>query len=353
MPACYLGPDKHVATDRSEAGILASAADAATSETAAQGMQEDAAAVDAGVPDAGCTSNLACPLSAPACISGSCLPCTLHEECAHLPGTPACGPGGACVACTPDQKSACAPPTPACDVTQNACVECVDHADCALPDRASCSPRHECSPCSSDTECARFGKVCETSSGLCVQCRPTTEEADCRSDKSCDPATADCAGTACDPKRNVCTQTLRASLQVCSPCLTDSECAADHHCVPLFFGADAEREELGGFCMKLNASGCEEPFRAPAIEGRASLSGRTGEAYCGIDEMLTSCPAILALQADKDCLDGMATSCEAPGALCKTVNSGANKCTYSCLSNRDCIRGAPCRGPAGETHCGG
>jgi hypothetical protein len=360
ITGCYLGPEKHRADETTPADAGQLEFDAAT-EAASQNdvnapSQEAGSGVDSGwvLPvDAGCVSNLACPASAPACVNGDCVACRQHGDCTSFPGTPACGPTGACVTCTADQKAVCAAPTPACDSAKNSCVECVTGSDCTTQERAACSAEHTCAPCKADTECARFGKVCETSSGVCVQCRPTTEEADCRTDKTCEPGAADCAGTACDPKRNVCTTTLRGSLQVCAPCVSDTECASGHHCVPLSFGVEASTKALGGFCMKLNAQGCEEPFRAPAIEGRTSLSGRTAQSYCGIDETLTSCPAITALQEDRDCTDGMATSCNAPGALCKTVNSGANKCTYSCLSNRDCIRGAPCRGPAGETYCGG
>jgi len=343
LASCYLSPDTHPEHDESAAP--AGAVDAAVPSGRDAGTLEP--------PDTRCRDDQACPAQAPICRDRSCARCTQHADCSRFPETPACGPEGACVACAGDQKSLCAGSTPACDPATSQCVQCVDDADCPVPERAACTAGRTCGLCTDDADCARFGFVCEAESGTCVACRPATEQVDCRIDKTCNPATTRCAATACDPVRKSCTSNTLGSLSICRACVSDSECATDHRCIPLFFGPTTARQELGGFCMKIGSTGCAEPFRAPPIDGRTSLSGRAPEPYCGINETLTSCPAILALDDDKDCPGGMASSCDAPGARCAAVNLGPNECTYACTNNRECPVSAPCNGPAGAMYCGG
>lgn len=343
---CYLSPDKMEQLDSFEAG--ASAVDAGFSIDA--GLSADAAAPDAGPVDAGCGPTQLCPASAPLCTSGLCVACTSHDQCAAFANTPACGPSGACVTCASDQKRACTGASPACDPKTNACVACVEDGDCTSDQNAACQPDRACGLCTEDAECSRFGKVCDSRKGSCVWCRPESEESDCRTDKTCDAKTADCAGTACDPKTLTCGTKARATVATCSTCVSDSECVASHRCIPLFFGEGDAKKALGGHCMKQAASGCARPYGTPI--SRESLSGKAAENYCGLSEAVSTCEARAALVENKTCT-GADDSCGVTGGRCKTVNFIANSCTYSCRSALDCPAEIPCGGPADAMFCGG
>lgn len=342
LSGCYLSPDTHAVHDESNDPVSVPDAGSGT--------------LDGGLPlpvDAGgCTDNETCGPDASVCRDRTCTACTQHADCSRFPTTPACS-RGLCVQCTEDNKSLCTGSTPACDPASGACVQCASDKDCAFPERAACGPDRTCGVCKEDADCTRFGRVCEIGSGMCVECRPSTESTDCRTDKACDPSTTDCPGTACDPETKLCTRTPRGTLGICVACVADSECQRDHRCIPLYFGKDAGRQELGGYCMKIGATTCSEQYRAAPIEGRISLSGHAPEPYCGINEELTTCPAILALEQDRSCSDGRPQTCSALGARCAAVNFGANHCTYACVTNRECPSSAPCGGPQNATYCGG
>lgn len=354
---CYLTTDTHRVTERAdaiEAGVPLDSGERdgqmgalpdATSAIADASLVEPA---DAAV-DAGCTSAEVCSVSTPVCRAGECIACATHADCARFEDTPACGPAGACVTCTSDRNERCTGYAPTCDPAVNSCVACVADADCKTEQQPACGADRKCAVCKEDADCSRFGKVCDTKSSACVQCRPETEEADCRTDRACDAERQDCAGTACDPQLFSCTTRRRGSVALCEACVSDSECMADHRCIPMTYGADGTRTELGGFCLKVATTGCTEPFRAAAIT-RASLSGAAATAYCGINEAVTSCAAIQALRADRDCT--VVDDCDASGARCESVAFGTTKtCTYGCSSDRDCPSDVPCG--LQSMYCGG
>jgi hypothetical protein len=342
---CYLRPETTGDVSAVEAGAMA--VDAGWSMDAELAV---AAALDSGPVDAGCSSSQPCAASAPVCSSGACTPCKHHEDCAGFVDTPACGPSGACVPCATDQKRLCTGAAPACDPKTNACVGCVEDRDCPSEKSAACQPNRTCSVCSEDADCSRFGKVCDSRKGICVQCRLETEESDCRTDKACDAKMADCAGTACDPKTFTCSTKTRGTVGTCQSCVADSECVASHRCIPLFFGEGENKKTLDGYCMKQATSGCARPYGTPIV--RESLSGKTAESYCGLAEAVATCEARAALVENKPC-SGSDDSCGAPGGLCKTVNFIADSCTYACRNALDCPAQIPCGGPEDATYCGG
>jgi hypothetical protein len=186
--------------------------------------------------------------------------------------------------------------------------------------------------CTEDADCTRFGKVCEARSGACVQCRPETEAADCKT------------GTACDPKLFTCTTRQRGSVATCNECVSDSECVTDHRCIAMTFGEN--KQDLGGFCLKRFATGCSRPYVRNLP--RTSLSGAAAETYCLIDEMVNSCAAVAAFS--KTCTND--ESCGALGARCERVNGIDNSCSYSCDVIADCKTDSfPCAGA--DSYCGG
>jgi hypothetical protein len=86
----------------------------------------------------GCTMSSTCPASAPVCspaqICSSCGATGMSTECntfhtATVPPTPLCGPNGGCVECL--TKDHCDAVHKTCDLTSNACVPCVNNADCS------------------------------------------------------------------------------------------------------------------------------------------------------------------------------------------------------------------------------
>lgn len=346
VTACYLGSDKHEVDD-------VTLSDASVGDSGSvrrlDGALDATTAVDASdaTVDAGCQSDLECPLASPQCSHGDCVPCSQQNDCARFADTPNCGPSGACVVCTADHAQLCSGSTPACDPTTNACVQCVADSDCPSPTQAGCNTMtHTCEACTEDSQCTRFGDVCETKTGACVACRPETEATDCRTDKSC--TGQNCAGTACNPKTLTCGTVPRGSVTTCSPCASDSECVTDNRCIDMTFGPSMQ--DLGGFCLKQLSSGCVRGYANQPIM-RASLSGAASDTYCGVDESSNSCAAVLLAKMSKACTND--ESCGAPGARCETVNGLANTCTYSCAAAADCvITSQQCGGPAGQEYCG-
>jgi hypothetical protein len=124
---------------------------------------------------------------------------------------------------------------------------------------------------------------------------------------------------------------------------------ASHRCLPM----SHQSTPLGGYCMKL-AMNCPDGYTAPALR-RRSLSGAAEADYCGIVESRTSCDAVRALvELGTTCPDGDAASCNAEGALCEAVNSGATpRCTYACVDPIECPPLTACRGPTDAKYCGG
>jgi hypothetical protein len=355
VTGCYFSPDTHREEDNvtvGEAGVDASDATVsmgmdATLDAIVPSSDASDAGYDAGY-DAGCTADEQCPIETPQCKSGNCLPCNEPNDCARFPATPACGAKGACVVCTTDSKALCTGKTPTCDPTANSCVECIADGDCPSEAKAACQADHTCSTCTEDADCARFGKVCDARSGACVQCRPESEEADCRNDKSCDAKTATCAGTACDPKLLKCTNKQRGSVANCTSCVSDSECVADNRCIPMTFGSADSKKDLGGFCLRRFAAGCERGKQEPI--NRQSISGVPAETYCGVKENLTSCAAVAASIDSKPCTTD--ESCNAPGARCESVNT-IQTCTYGCFVAAECVDpSALCGGSVNDKYCG-
>jgi len=234
-----------------------------------------------------------------------CVPCQKDTECDNVPDADVCN-AGTCVQCTPDQRGACG------------------------EDKAVCNDQFRCVGCTADADCMRFGKVCDEPSGRCVSCTLDSEQ-------------GQCGAKSCNPQSKQCTDTTRGSVGPCRKCVADSECMTDHRCIELFFSGEAR----GGYCMK-RAADCMPPFQATPIR-RASLSGAAAEDYCGISETRTSCEAVLALSVAQTCSD--AAQCNAPGALCASINSGKT-CTYACESSLECPSGIPCGGTGSDKYCG-
>jgi hypothetical protein len=112
-----------------------------------------------------------------------------------------------------------------------------------------------------------------------------------------------------------------------------------------------------GFCLKAISGGCEQPFSI-RLQDRESLTGVRGEDYCGIDESLTTCPAVADLLLNRRCDGGKDDECFQPGGICRQVGVLENRCTYLCGLAAQCPSDAPANtcgsGDVGlAEYCGG
>jgi hypothetical protein len=296
--------------------------------------------------------------------------CMTAEDCAGEPSTPVCHPSLAvcvqcvgdddcddaacdtdtyvCVECAGDEDCAdgvcnldirqCVQclvggdcPSGECDPATNTCTGCAENTDCTATEASRCDQgTAACVACETAADCTHLDLAACTSEGVCVACTPETEADDCDA-KSCDPAT------------NTCGPHDRGTRGSCQACVSDSDCQGSRHCVPMEFPEGTPRD--GGWCLELSGS-CERPFTV--VTGpRTTLSGVTGNTYCGINEDVVTCEALKALQDDLRCdpaTEGVcfpagdeAAAIEAPGALCRTFTGLAgNRCTYQCAGTPEC-----------------
>jgi hypothetical protein len=166
--------------------------------------------------------------------AGTCVQCVIANNCTYL------GPG---LICLPDHSCGCNADTQcAGQVEGTRCVAsqcgCETSADCPLAIDGTCAPNHRCG-CGSNADCAAPDGgvpaldegVCDTATGLCVQC---VTDADCTdpNNKVCDPSThlclpcrvdADCVNNTDGP---ICGDLGQYSLGygMCG-CLVDTDCS--------------------------------------------------------------------------------------------------------------------------------
>jgi len=205
-------------------------------------------------------------------------------------------------------NNACDAGTSHCNVNTGYCVECLESAHCTDPARPACS---------SDGECG------------------------CTDD-------ADCAGKSCAALDRVCTTTDVVSVSTCEPCRTDSECVADHRCVPMYYQTALRPQ---AYCLKLQSTGCARPYGTSITRGSLS-DPDTPLQHCGIHEGTTTCEAVLDLIAATTCTPETAgEDCGDPlladDGRCETVGAFSNQCTYSCGGVDQCPVAVDC-----NVYCG-
>ena len=270
---------------------------------------------------------------------------------------PLCSDALECVQCIIDDDSYCTDQGLLCDLDSSMCVGCTGDSDCTDPAAARCD-NDVCTTCTEASQCDGvdgldpMGNVCED--GLCVDCTPETEGDSCMGNRSCNPAT------------NECTDVFVGSLDVCEPCVADSQCGEDgeasdaFRCVPMFYEMPDARfpDDETGFCLKSTEGGCEQPFSI-TLSMRPSLSDAPSDDYCGINEELATCPAVKALVDNETCEGGTPEECPQPSGLCTKVGDLENRCTYLCSDPVECkdppVPGSTCgsSGPDGDDYCGG
>ena len=231
-----------------------------------------------------------------------------------------------------------------CTADPGHCVECIDDDHCTSRDAPVCDGG-SCMPCTESLDCADHGDfpACDKDTGRCVECTEENTEA--------------CGDYSCHPEDFECTETPRQSVTICKPCLSDSECIEDHHCVPMAF--DGEPRE-SAYCLKLESTGCDMPrFQVP----RLKESVTTGELdfYCGVNEDVTTCEAVH--DYDSHCEDRYGADCGHPDlddAVCERIEFEPGlRCSYYCQhstqedSPEECDEEWTCGMSAGTGYCGG
>lgn len=262
---------------------------------------------------------------------------------------PVCVEGLGCVPCAAGEDTYCTDQMLVCKPDAMECVDCLQSSDCNDPGAAHCNDSNECEACESSTDCDGIEGLSVCDAGQCVQCTPATESGEC-GDKSCDPAT------------RTCTTTVVGSQGVCETCLADSECgdngtpSTSFRCVAMEYQGEPFPGDGTGFCLKTTEGGCERPYSI-TLSDRTSLSGLPLDDYCGIDEAITTCPAVRALLNDDRCLSGADDDCPT-GGICREVGPLQNRCTYLCGLPAQCPADPPANtcgssGSGGDDYCGG
>lgn len=201
----------------------------------------------------------------------------------------------------------------------NTCVDCRGHDDCTDPEVAQCSPTGSCVPCSNSGQCAGTGgSICDTSlaTPTCVECNLGNSTA-CTAGETCDLLAGRCV-----------TLTNR---QNCETCSNDLQCASGLRCIRMEYPTGTPRDT--GHCLAIASPSCPEQHFAQPID-RSSINGIPGT-YCGVNEALTTCEAVLALETNEECTSD--AECPESG-LCRTVGVlPGMRCTYRCSSATQCF----------------
>lgn len=201
----------------------------------------------------------------------------------------------------------------------NTCVDCRGHDDCTDPEAAQCSASGSCVPCSDSAQCAGTGgTICDTSlaTPTCVECNLGNSTA-CTGGETCDLLAGRCV-----------TLTNR---QNCETCGNDLQCASGLRCIRMEHPTGTPRDT--GHCLAVASPSCPEQHFAQPID-RPSINGIAGT-YCGVNEALTTCEAVLALETNQTCTSD--AECPESG-LCRTVGVlPGMRCTYRCSSATQCF----------------
>lgn len=323
----------------------------------------------------GCTASRHCSGAKPVCDAGphQCVECLEHDDCKD-PTKRVCQTGRkACVECAVDSDCASTVGRPICDGSQALCVGCLKNSDCKDASKPQCHPTAKlCVACLSNADCgADTASRCDGPTNTCGACQSNSDCAHidakaiclagaagqgsrCVRCTSSDESACVVKGTAysCNPKTHDCTETPTASRKTCESCVADSECGTNEgkpdpnsRCVPMSFQGAAYGE--AGYCLQTAASagtsGCPAPFTVP--QTAASLSGAASQTYCGINQQVTTCEALLDLFGSKSC-EADADCGAGRGGLCRTVGTNPHRCTIACSETTECTSTRTCSGAA-------
>ncbi|QQR88925.1 MAG: hypothetical protein IPJ88_11925 [Myxococcales bacterium] len=255
----------------------------------------------------------------------------------------------------------CEDPQPYCNTDLKQCVSCLSSTEHCLAAEASfCSDAGSCTGCTQDTDCAHIENkgVCDTTTNTCIACDSND---DCTDPQSplCLVSSGTCVQCfvgqddehctdgdkvySCNPATNTCTQTETESVENCMACQADSECKTNHKCVPMDYDGSA----YGNYCLQIENGDCSNPFRT--VVDKVSVSSAEDSepnSYCGVNESLTTCEAVLAW-GDPCTMESICVvnGEEALGSFCRKVAGADNSCAYPCEDDVECNSTRVCKDP--------
>ena len=264
-----------------------------------------------------------------------------------------------CVECTKSDDCKTDATKPVCNATKGACVACNENNDCKDATASRCdTATNTCSACSIDDDCKQIDGKSVCSVGVCVQCTVTNEKA-CSNDAN-----------SCNPKTNTCTGTAKGSRKICQSCQADDECENGNVSDPTTRCAEMKfngATRTTGYCLQRSAKVAQCPRPYTVVVNAVSLSGSTSEAYCGINQELTTCEAVLDMISadavpactgdDNRCgcsrdASGICTT-GGLGGLCRQLGGGTAPpylCTIPCGKDDQCSSGSKCL-PSANGYC--
>lgn len=201
------------------------------------------------------------------------------------------------------------------------CVDCIDNSTCTTVGESMCSQKNECIECEEGMNaCGHLSATPRCNAGKC--------EAGCEQDSHC-------IGTdICDLTTNECTAKVAGDASQCGECVSDTHCETGSYCVPLSYGASF----FGNFCLQVQKqdSDCGKPWGVE-IAGKTSLGGKTNQVYCGINEMLATCAAVLDTRACGSDSENLSLCNDSDNAArCEYASATGWECTYSCRDDVEC-----------------
>lgn len=278
-----------------------------------------------------------CSGETPRCVEGACVECDVESDEGCGGATPFCestDEGDRCVECnSPGSDEGCSDLFCSDDFE---CVTCLDNDVCQDRTRSKCenagTSDAECVACEGPDDCMHIDGMNQCRDETCVQCTPATED-------------EDCGGNVCDRTTLECTNVGIGSAGGCASCVSDSNCKAGFYCIPMeYMGNDH-----GNYCMPVsNNSTCSNVFSEPE-DDRETIDGAEVD-VCLIRERLMTCEALSVF--DESCDSGSADECTVNGARAPGARCESGRCTYGCVSPRNCKMGAVCTGnPADGEYC--
>ena len=215
------------------------------------------------------------------------------------------------------------------------CVGCEDNASCTNPNKSKCIDSG-CEKCDKNEDCTHIEGMPRCDDGVCkIECEA---DSDCEATQVCDARPNAATFQTCAPKGDPKVQ--------CESCVSDSQCSSGFGCIPLQFAAVPH----GSYCLEIKPSaGCARPFAT--ILNRESLNAgpaENPEDYCGINEDLTTCEAVLDAIDLTFCKDSDDPTLPDPGKCqqelggrCQNLGTGWT-CTYSCTGPTQCRSDQSC-----------
>lgn len=279
-----------------------------------------------------------CSGDTPRCVEGECVECDVESDEGCGGATPFCestDEGDRCVECnSPGSDEGCSDSFCSDDFK---CVTCLDNDVCQDRTESKCEDAGtsdaECVACEEAPDCTHIDGMNQCQDETCVQCTPATED-------------EDCDGNVCDPATYTCTERTIGSAGSCESCVSDSNCQGEFYCIPLKFDGSFH----GNYCMPAapNNSACPVVFSEP--DDRETISGAEVN-VCLIRESLMTCEALSVF--DESCDSGSADDCTVDGAPAPGARCESERCTYGCVSPRNCKVGSVCTGePSDGEYCG-